>query len=67
MEQEMNEYPTDSQPHIEWNYTIGPLLTCRDGSLHRLTLIEILWLKAGFTTVDQLDEKYGHNDEPQKG
>jgi len=63
----MVQYPEDSKPHIQWNHIDGPLLYCRDGSLHWLTMLEKLFVKAGITTIEQLDEKYRHNDEPQRG
>ena len=61
----MIQYPKESKPIIDWDYIAGPLLICRDGSLHLLTTIERLWLRMGFTNINQLDEKYCQ--EPQKG
>lgn len=60
------QYPKDSKPEIQWNHIDGPLLHCRDGSLHWLTLLERLWLKTGLVTIEQLDEKYCQSH-PQKG
>jgi hypothetical protein len=54
----MIQYPADSEPHIKWNHIDGPLLYCRNGRIHWLTLIERVWLKAGLTTIEKLDEKY---------
>ena len=39
----MIQYPKDSEPHINWNHIDGPLLTCRDGTPHWLTVTERLW------------------------
>ena len=61
----MIQYPADSKPHIKWNHIDGPLLYCRDGTLHWLTTVERLWLRMGFTNINQLDEKYCQ--EPQRG
>jgi hypothetical protein len=58
----MISYPEDSKPHINWNHIDGPLLTCRDGTPHWLTLQEILWMKLGFTNIDQLNDKHSHED-----
>lgn len=63
----MISYPQDSQPHIQWNHADGPVLFCKDGTVHWLTLLERLWLRAGLLSIEKLDEKYGHNDEPQRG
>lgn len=54
-----------AKPHINWKHIDGPLLTCRDGTPHWLTMAERLWLKLGLTTIEQLDAK--HNHEPQRG
>lgn len=61
----MNDYPQDSQPHIQWNHIDGPLLNCRDDTMHWLTKAEQLWLKMGFTNINKLDDKYCK--EPQRG
>lgn len=61
----MTEYPEDSTPQINWNHIDGPLLTCRDGTPHWLTTVESLWMKMGFTNINQLDNKYCQ--EPQRG
>jgi len=63
----MIQYPEDSEPHIQWTHIDGPLLICRDGSPHWLTMLERLFVKTGITTIEQLDEKYRHRDEPQRG
>lgn len=55
----------NAQPHIQWNHCDGPLLVCRDGTPHWLTMAERLWLRLGLTTLEQLDAK--HNNEPQRG
>ena len=51
-------YRERSEPHIQWNHIDGPLLTCRDGSAHWLTLSQRLMLWLGLTTIEKLDEKY---------
>ena len=61
----MIQYPADSEPHIQWNHIDRPLLLCRYGTLHWLTMTERLWLRIGFTNINQLDEKHCH--EPQRG
>jgi hypothetical protein len=61
----MIQYTADSKPHIKWNHIDGPLLVCRDGIPHWLTMREQLWLRMGFTNINQLDEKYCQ--EPQQG
>ncbi len=61
----MNSYPENSQPHIQWDHIDGPLLCCRDGTLHWLTKVECLWYRLGFTNIYQLDQKY--NNTPQRG
>ena len=61
----MHSYPDDSQAHIQWNHVDGPLLCCSDGTLHWLTKLECLWLRLGFTSMNQLDSKYIHK--PQRG
>lgn len=45
-------------PHIQWNHVDGPLLTCRTGALHWLTLWERIKMKYGWTTIEELDAKY---------
>jgi len=54
----MIQYPADSEPHIEWNHIDGPLLYCRNGRIHWLTLLERLGLKLGFYSIEQLDNKH---------
>lgn len=54
-----------AEPHIKWKHIDGPLLVCRDGTMHWLTKVERLWMKLGLTTIEQLDAKY--NQEPQQG
>ena len=53
-------YPEKIAPAIKWNHIDGPLLTCSDGTLHWLTVQERLWMKFGFTNIDQLNDKYSH-------
>lgn len=55
----------NAKPRIKWNHIDGPLLICRDGTLHWLTMAERLWTRLGLTTIDQLDAKYNH--EPPQG
>jgi len=59
-------YEPSTKPSIVWNNVDGAFMTCRDGTLHFLTLLEKLFLKTGITTLDQLDSKYV-SDEPQRG
>lgn len=62
----MIQYPEDSEPHIQWNHIDGPLLYCRDGSIHWLTLLERLYLKIGLININQLDKKYNRSI-PERG
>lgn len=55
----------EQHPHVQWNHIDGPLLTCRDGTPHCLTLVECLMLRMGLTTLNVLDSKY--NREPCQG
>lgn len=55
----------NAEPRIQWKHVGGPMLVCRDGTLHRLTNAEQLWVRLGLTTIQQLDVK--HNHEPQRG
>jgi hypothetical protein len=61
---EMVQRGPNAGPHIQWNHIDGPLLCCRDGTLHWLTMAERLWMRLGLTTLEQLDSK--HNHEPQR-
>ena len=61
----MVSYPENSKPEIQWNHIDGPLLHCRDGTLHWLGRVEVIWLYLGFTNINQLDNKYCM--EPQRG
>lgn len=54
-----------NSPHIQWNHIDGPLLTCTDGIVHWLTLLERMYLKIGIITIEDLDNKY-RVDIPQK-
>jgi hypothetical protein len=47
-----------SKPWIKWNHIDGPLLVCRDGTPHWLTLWERLLLRIGLTDVVKLDKKH---------
>jgi hypothetical protein len=58
----MISYPEDSKPHIDWNRLDGPLLICKDGTLHWLTQKERLWMKLGFTNIDRLNNKHSRED-----
>lgn len=54
-------YPVDNKPQIIQK-SDGPLLRCEDGTAHFLTLWERLGLKAGFLTLEQLNDKYRYQD-----
>lgn len=45
-------------PTIQLDHVDGPLLTCSDGTLHWLTLLERLMLRIGATSVERLDAQY---------
>lgn len=55
-------FPADSKPHINWKHVDGPLLCCRDGTPHWLTMQERIWMRLGLTNIEQLDRRYGHYD-----
>ena len=52
-------FPIDNEPSINWKHVDGPLLICRDGSIHWLTLWERFQLWLGYIDIDHLDMKYG--------
>lgn len=52
----------DNEPHIKWKHVDGPVLVCRDGTMHWLTIQERIWLKFGFTTIELLDKQYNDCD-----
>ncbi len=49
----------DSKADINWDHVDGPLLYCRDGSIHWLTWFERFCLYFGFIDINYLDKKYG--------
>lgn len=60
-----NQRGPNAVPHLQRNHVDGPLLVCRDGTLHWLTGAERLWLRLGFTSITKLDAK--HNRLPKRG
>jgi hypothetical protein len=48
-------YSADAEPHIVWNHIDGPLLRCRNGSIHWLTWRERIRMWFG------LDDIYSWN------
>jgi hypothetical protein len=54
-------YPSDSQPEIIQKKE-GPMLLCEDGTVHFLTLWEQMALRAGFTNLQQLNDKHKRQD-----
>jgi hypothetical protein len=46
------------RPFIRWHYIDGPVLICSDGTVHWLSLIEIICLKLKIKTIADLDMKY---------
>ncbi len=48
----------DAKAFIKWNHVDGPMLVCTDGMVHWLSLLERVWLRAGLTTLEELDAKY---------
>jgi hypothetical protein len=38
------QHAPGAEPYIQWNHIDGPLLCCRDGTLHWLTKAEQLWI-----------------------
>lgn len=55
-------YPSDAKAHIQWNHVDGPLLICRDGTPHWLTMWERFMARAGFQTADDLCKLYRQED-----
>lgn len=45
-------------PHVKWKHPDGPLLVCRDGTLHWLTWWERIGLRLGFYTLATLDRQH---------
>lgn len=45
-------------PHVKWDNPDGPLLICKNGTVHWLTFIERLCLWLRLTSVEELDAKY---------
>ena len=61
----MIPHPPTDDPMIVWNHVDGPLLICKDGTPHWLSLFERLMVRANMMTITHLDQKY--NSDPQKG
>ena len=53
-------FPKESQPDIKWKHIDGPMLSCRDGTIHWLTYWERFCFFVGLINIEQLDAKYGH-------
>lgn len=51
-------YSADAEPYIKWKHIDGPLLVCRNGSLHWLTWRDRLRFKFGFDDIYSLERKY---------
>ncbi len=54
---------SSGNPSIVWKHIDGPLLICRDGTIHWLTTRERIWMKLGLTNIDQLETKYMRIDQ----
>lgn len=52
-------FPSESKPSISWKHVDGPMLICRDGTIHWLTIWERLQFRLGFIDIDYLDKKHG--------
>lgn len=52
-------FPIDNEPSINWKHVDGPMLICRDGTIHWLTIWERLQFRLGFIDIDYLDKKHG--------
>lgn len=50
-------YLSDAQPHIIWKHIDGPLLCCRDGSMHWLTWRERFAMWLGLLSIEQLEAR----------
>jgi len=48
----------NEEPFINWKHIDGPLLICRDGHLHWLTLWERFQYHFGLTDLYALEEKH---------
>lgn len=53
-------------PFINYRHCDGPVLVSSKHTLHWLTWWDRMCLKAGFTTLDDLDEKYTGSVSPHK-
>lgn len=47
-----------AEPHIKWDHVDGPMLVCRDGSLHWPTRIELILVKLDLVSLTKLDQRY---------
>ncbi len=59
-------FPTEAQPSINFKHVDGPVLCCRDGSIHWLTYWERFMLWLGKINVHDLDKKYGYYHRQRK-
>lgn len=50
-------YPTGNAPHLTMHHVDGPLLTCRDGQLHWLSLRERFRVWLGWDNAESLERK----------
>lgn len=50
-------YSADARPSINWKHIDGPLLCCRDGQLHWLTLWERLCCWLGWENAESIERK----------
>jgi hypothetical protein len=51
-------YPADAEPAIRWDHIDGPLLVCRNGSLHWLSWLDRLRVWIGADDIYSLERKY---------
>jgi hypothetical protein len=51
-------YPADADPAINWNHVDGPLLYCRNGAIHWLTIVDRFRFWMGWDDIYSLERKY---------
>ena len=53
----MTSYLDSARPHIKWGHIDGPMLSCRNGAVHFMTLWECVKLRFSMTTIEKLEAK----------
>lgn len=55
------EFGPNAQSYIKWNHIDGPMLICKNGTIHWLTIMERLLLYFNLLSVTHLEEKIIRN------